>query len=83
MCCQIGILLRKKKKRKIRMIFDVESQFFALCNKLAKLGKASQEAYNLGKWLILSALMKNWVAKGIASNVNDFTEELFCHWLKN
>ena len=52
---------------------DFESPFFALCNKLAKLGKASQDAYKPGKWLILSALMKNWVAEGIASDVNDFS----------
>ena len=32
---------------------DFESPFFALCDKLAKLGKASQDAYNPGKWLIL------------------------------
>ena len=36
------------------------------------LGKASQDAYNPGKWLILQALMKYWVAEGIASDVNDF-----------
>ena len=39
------------------MIFDIEfhfeSQIFALCDELAKLGKASQDAYNLGGWLIL------------------------------
>jgi len=52
------------------MIFDFESPFFALWDKFAKLGKASQDAYNPGKWLILHALMKNWVAEGIASDVN-------------
>ena len=38
------------------MIFDkihFESPIFAVCDKLAKLGKASQDAYNPGKWLIL------------------------------
>ena len=42
-------------------------------DKVAKLGKSTQVAYNPGKWLILEALLKNWVAEGIASNVNDFT----------
>ena len=61
------------------MIFDVENwlwkSIFALCDKLAKPGKASQDAYNPGKWLILYALMKNWVAEGIASDVNYFNTE--------
>ena len=30
------------------MIFDFESTIFKLCDELAKLGKASQDAYNLG-----------------------------------
>jgi hypothetical protein len=30
-----------------------DSPIFALCDKLAKLGKASQDAYNRGGWLIL------------------------------
>ena len=40
--------LMKKKIRKIQMIFDIENHFespiSALCDKRAKLGKASQDA---------------------------------------
>ena len=48
----------KKKFRKIQMIFDIEKIYFespllALCDELAKLGKASQDANKLGGWLIL------------------------------
>ena len=38
----------------------------------AKLGKASMYAYNPGLLLILYDLLKNWVAKGVASDVNNF-----------
>ena len=41
---------------------------------MAKLGKATWDAYNLGGWLILQALLKNWVAEGVASEVNDSTQ---------
>ena len=44
-----------------------ESPIFALFAELAKLGKASQDAYNPGRWLIL----KNGVAKGVASDPHD------------
>ena len=37
----------------------------------AKLGKASRDAYNPGLWLILQALLKNGVAKGVASDPHD------------
>ena len=37
----------------------------------AKLGKAICDAYNLEGWLILYALLKNWVAEGVVSEVND------------
>ena len=53
------------------MIFDFESPIFALFAELAKLGKASQDAYNLGGWLILLTLLKNGVAEGVASNPHD------------
>ena len=47
----------KKKFRKIRMIFDIENSLeipiFALSDELAKLGKAFQDTYNQGGWLIL------------------------------
>ena len=49
-------------------------QMVKLCpifDEVAKLGKTTQDAYNQGEWLILSALFKNWVAKGVASEVND------------
>ena len=38
----------------------------------AKLGKASRDAYNPELLLILQDLFKNWVAEGVASDVNDF-----------
>ena len=38
----------------------------------AKLGKASRNAYNPGLWLIFYDLLKNWVAEGVTSEVNDF-----------
>ena len=41
-------------------------------DEVAKLGKSTQDAYNPGKWLFLKALLKNWVSKGITSDVNDF-----------
>ena len=34
---------------------------------VAKLRKASWNAYNQGGWLILQNLLKNWIAKGVAS----------------
>ena len=49
------------------MIFD----------KAAKLDKATRDAYNLGGWLILKDLLKNWVAKGFASEINDFNVDEF------
>ena len=44
---------------------------------MAKLGKSTQDAYNPEKWLILQALLKNCFAEGIASDVNDFSPEIF------
>ena len=41
------------------------------------LGKAIWDTYNLGGWLILQALLKNWVAEGIASDVNDIVYGVF------
>ena len=41
-------------------------------DEVAKLSKSTQDTFNPGKWLILYALLKNWVAEGIASYVNDF-----------
>ena len=38
----------------------------------AKLGKASRNAYNPGLWLIFYDLLKNWVAEGVATEVNVF-----------
>ena len=50
-----------------------ESSISALCYELAELGKAFQNPYNPELWLILYDLLKNWVAEGVTSNVNDFT----------
>ena len=44
---------------------------------LAKLGKASQDAYNPGGWLILWALLKNGVAEGVASDPRDPTSHTY------
>jgi hypothetical protein len=38
-------------------------------------GKATWNVYNLGGWLILSALLKNLVAKDVVSEVNDFIQD--------
>ena len=43
---------------------------------MAKLGKSNQDAHNPGKWLILLALLKNWLAEGVASDVNDFNSDV-------
>ena len=61
----------EKKIRKIRIIFDIESPIFRLFHKVAKLGKASWDAYNQGGWLISKDLLKNWIAEGVASELND------------
>ena len=44
----------------------------AIFDQAAKLGKASRDAYNPGLWLILKNLLKNWVAKSVASGIDDF-----------
>ena len=52
-----------------------ESPIFALCDKVAKLGKASWDAYNQGGWLDSIRLFeKNWIAEGVPSKVNDSIE---------
>ena len=46
---------------------------------MAKLGKATLDAYTLGGWLILKALLKNWVAEGVTSeviNINVYVRNL-------
>ena len=45
-------LFNKKCAPKI-LFLNEKSPISALCDKLAKLGKASQDAYNPEKWLIL------------------------------
>ena len=40
-------------------------------DEVAKLGKSTQDTYNWGGWLILYALLKNGVAKGVASDSHD------------
>ena len=59
------------------MIFDLEKSFrnSNFSDQLAKLDKASQDTYNPGLWLILLDLLKNWVAEGVASVVNDFNSQ--------
>ena len=65
----------KKKNQKDSNDFDIENHFespiSALCDKRAKLGKASQDAYNPVLWLILQDLLKNYVAEGVTFDVND------------
>ena len=58
-----------KKNQKDSDDFNFESPILALRDKAAKLGKESQDAYNQGGWLILQELLKNWVAKGVASEM--------------
>ena len=47
----------KKKSERLGFFLTLkihfESPIFVLCAKLAKLGKASQDTYNSGLWLIL------------------------------
>ena len=47
-------------------------------DKAAKLGKETQDAYNLGGWPIF----KNWIAEGVASEVNDITGQLVTKHMK-
>ena len=47
----------------------------SILDKVTKLGKATQDVYNWVGWLILWAHFKNWVAEGIASEVNDSTKD--------
>ena len=44
----------------------------------AKLGEASRDTYNPGLWLILSALLKNGVAEGVASDSHDTIQKCTC-----
>ena len=44
---------KKKSERFLTLKIHFEIPISALCNELAKLGKASQDAYNPGKRLIL------------------------------
>ena len=56
------------------MIFDVENSLWkSNFHTLRRAGKASQDAYNPGKWLIFWAVLKNGVAEGVASNSHDTT----------
>ena len=49
-------------------------------DQVAKLGKASRDAYNPGLWIILYALLKNGVAEGVAFDPHDTkSKELLCH----
>ena len=42
---------------------------------MSKLGKASWDGYDQGGWLTLKDLLKNWIAKDVASEVTDSTVE--------
>ena len=44
----------------------------ALFDEAAKLGKASEDVFNGGGGLIMEDFLNEWVAKGVASNLNDF-----------
>ena len=63
-----------KKIKKIQVIFDEENYLwkskFCTLQQFGKVDKASWNTYNQGGWLISSHLLKNWIAKGIASEVN-------------
>ena len=58
---------------KINFLTTLLLKLGQIFDEVAKLGKSTQDAYNPGKWLILKALLKNWFAEGIASDINDFT----------
>ena len=49
-----------------------------LFDKAAKLGKTSEDAYNLGGWLILLDLLNEWVAECVASYPHNFIQQLGC-----
>ena len=68
--------MKKKIQRDDFWHIHFESPIFAFCTELAKLGKAFQEAYSLGGWLILQALLKNGVAEGVTSDPHDTTQGL-------
>ena len=38
---------------------------------LAKQGKASQDAYNQGGWLLFKDLLNDWFAEGVVPEVHD------------
>ena len=52
-----------------------------ILDKVAKLGKSTQDSYNLGGWLILLYLLKNGVAEGVASDPHDTTVKIFCLYI--
>ena len=47
-------------------------RILAFSNKAAKLCNVSEDVYNHGDWLILQDLLKECVAKCVASRINDF-----------
>ena len=63
------------------MISDIkkthfESQILALFDEATKLCKASENVYNPGGWLILSDLLNQRVAGGVASDPHEFNRQL-------
>ena len=51
-----------------------------ICAELAELDQVSQDAYNPGGWLIFKAVLKNGVAKVVASDPHDTTTEGPSFW---
>ena len=55
------------------MIFDIKNSLWKSNFDTSRRGrKAFQDAYYQGGWLILQVLLNNWVAEGVASEVNDW-----------
>ena len=51
-----------------------KNQFFVKFDEAAKLGKATEDAYNQEDWLIFKDILNEWVSKGLASDPHDFTK---------
>ena len=65
-------LEKKSKWLKIRMIFDIENSLWNFDIFLQ--GGKSMYLGTMAGWLILwDFFLNEWIAEGVASNVNDFT----------
>ena len=49
-------------------------------DEVVKLSKSTQDTNNRGGWLILWAILKNGVAEGVTSMVNEFNQEMISGW---